>query len=52
KISIIINNNKYDGVFSSHFSSVPKDSLLILVGSTGYSIDFSVFKIFSSSALS
>jgi len=36
KISIIINNNKYDGVFSSHFSSVPKDFLLILVGSTGF----------------
>ena len=36
KISIIINNNKYDGIFSSHFSSVPKNSILFLVGSTGF----------------
>ena len=36
KISIFINNNKYDGLFSSHFSSVPKDSILFLVGSTGF----------------
>ena len=36
KISIIINKNKYDGLFSSHFSSVPKDSILFLVGSTGF----------------
>jgi hypothetical protein len=36
KISIIINNNKYDGIFSSHFSSVHKNSILFLVGSTGF----------------
>jgi hypothetical protein len=36
KISIFINNNEYDGIFSSHFSSVPKDSILFLVGSTGF----------------
>jgi len=36
KISIIINNNKYDGIYSSHFSSVPKNSILFLVGSTGF----------------
>ena len=36
KISIYINNNKYDGQFSSHFSSVPKNSLLFIVGSTGF----------------
>jgi len=35
-ISIFINNNEYDGIFSSHFSSVPKDSILFLVGSTGF----------------
>jgi len=36
KISIFINNNKYNGIFSSHFSSVPKNSILFLVGSTGF----------------
>ncbi|MHA2280611.1 MAG: SAM hydrolase/SAM-dependent halogenase family protein [Promethearchaeota archaeon] len=36
KISIFINNNKYEGIFTSHFSSVPKDSILFLVGSTGF----------------
>lgn len=36
EISIITNNNKYDGLFSSHFSSVPKNSILFLVGSTGF----------------
>ncbi len=36
KISIFINNNEYDGIFSSHFSSVPKDSILFLVGSIGF----------------
>ncbi|MBY8985857.1 MAG: SAM-dependent chlorinase/fluorinase, partial [Candidatus Lokiarchaeota archaeon] len=36
KISIYINNNKYDGQFSSLFSSVPKNSILFLVGSTGF----------------
>jgi S-adenosylmethionine hydrolase len=36
KISIFIEDNEYDGVFSSHFSSVPKDSIVILVGSTGF----------------
>ncbi|MBY8985823.1 MAG: SAM-dependent chlorinase/fluorinase [Candidatus Lokiarchaeota archaeon] len=36
KISIFINNNKYDGLFSSHFSSVPKNSILFIVGSTGF----------------
>ena len=36
KISILINSNKYQGIFSSHFSSVPKDSILFLVGSTGF----------------
>ncbi len=36
KISIFINDNKYEGIFSSHFSSVPKDSMLFLVGSTGF----------------
>jgi len=36
EISILINKNRYDGIFSSHFSGVPKDSLLFLVGSTGF----------------
>lgn len=36
KISIFINNNKYEGSFSSHFSGVHKDSILLLVGSTGF----------------
>ncbi|MFX0080307.1 MAG: S-adenosyl-l-methionine hydroxide adenosyltransferase family protein [Candidatus Hodarchaeota archaeon] len=36
KINIIVNDNKYEGVFTSHFSSVSIDSLLLLVGSTGY----------------
>ena len=36
EISIFINNNKYDGLFSSHFSSVHKNSILFLVGSTGF----------------
>ncbi len=36
KISIFINHNKYEGIFASHFSSVPKDSILFLVGSTGF----------------
>lgn len=36
KISILINNKKYEGIFSSHFSCVPKDSILFLVGSTGF----------------
>jgi len=36
KISIFINDNKYDGLFSPHFSGVPKDSILLLVGSTGF----------------
>ena len=36
EISIFINNNNYDGLFSSHFSGVPKDSILLLVGSTGF----------------
>jgi S-adenosylmethionine hydrolase len=36
KISIHINENRYNGIFSSHFSSVPKDSILFLVGSTGF----------------
>lgn len=36
KINLIINKNKYEGKFTSHFSSVPIDSLLFLVGSTGF----------------
>ncbi|MHA1931463.1 MAG: SAM hydrolase/SAM-dependent halogenase family protein, partial [Promethearchaeota archaeon] len=36
KISIFNNNNKYEGIFTSHFSIVPKDSILFLVGSTGF----------------
>ncbi|HEC40332.1 hypothetical protein LCGC14_0756220 [marine sediment metagenome] len=36
EISISVNNNKYDGLFSPHFSGVPKDSILLLVGSTGF----------------
>jgi len=36
KINLIINKNKYEGKFASHFSSVPIDSLLFIVGSTGF----------------
>lgn len=36
KINLIINNDKYEGKFTSHFSSVPIDSILFLVGSTGF----------------
>ena len=36
KISIIIKKKNYEGIFSSHFSGVPVDSLLFLVGSSGF----------------
>jgi len=36
EITLIINDEKYKGIFSTHFSSVPIDSLLLLVGSTGF----------------
>ena len=36
KISIIIKKRNYEGIFSSHFSSVSIDSLLFLVGSSGF----------------
>jgi len=35
EIQVIINEKKYKGIFSTHFSGVPIDSLLLLVGSTG-----------------
>jgi len=36
KIILVFNSNKYEGIFTSHFSSVRSDSLLFLVGSTGF----------------
>ncbi|MFW9939928.1 MAG: S-adenosyl-l-methionine hydroxide adenosyltransferase family protein [Candidatus Thorarchaeota archaeon] len=36
KIILLYNSNKYEGIFTSHFSSVHIDSLLFLVGSTGF----------------
>ncbi|MFX1301813.1 MAG: S-adenosyl-l-methionine hydroxide adenosyltransferase family protein [Promethearchaeota archaeon] len=36
KISIIIKQRNYKGIFSSHFSCVPVDSLLCLVGSSNF----------------
>ncbi|MHA2035276.1 MAG: SAM hydrolase/SAM-dependent halogenase family protein [Promethearchaeota archaeon] len=36
RISILIKGDEYDGIFTSYFSSVPKDSVLFLVGSTGF----------------
>jgi hypothetical protein len=36
KMNLIINDEKYDALFSTHFSGVPIDSLLFLVGSTGF----------------
>ena len=36
EITLIINDEKYKGIFSTHFSGVPIDSLLLLVGSTGF----------------
>ncbi|MFX1389238.1 MAG: S-adenosyl-l-methionine hydroxide adenosyltransferase family protein [Promethearchaeota archaeon] len=36
KISLIIKGNKYQATFTSHFSSVSANSILLLVGSTGF----------------
>jgi len=36
EITLFINDEKYKGIFSTHFSGVPIDSLLFLVGSTGF----------------
>jgi len=36
KIILFFNNKKYEGIFTSHFSNVHIDSLLFLVGSTGF----------------
>ncbi|MFW9821736.1 MAG: S-adenosyl-l-methionine hydroxide adenosyltransferase family protein [Candidatus Thorarchaeota archaeon] len=36
RISILINDKMYEGIFTSHFSNVPEDSILFLVGSTGF----------------
>lgn len=36
EISLIISDEKYEAIFSSHFSGVPIDSLLLLAGSTGF----------------
>ncbi|MFX1375369.1 MAG: S-adenosyl-l-methionine hydroxide adenosyltransferase family protein [Promethearchaeota archaeon] len=36
KIILIVNNVEHEGLFTSHFSNVPLDSLLFLVGSTGF----------------
>ncbi|MFX1387048.1 MAG: S-adenosyl-l-methionine hydroxide adenosyltransferase family protein [Promethearchaeota archaeon] len=36
EISVRIKENSYKGLFTSHFSNVPIESLLFLVGSTGF----------------
>lgn len=36
KIDVNIKNNIFEGLFTSHFSSVPIGSILFLVGSTGF----------------
>ncbi|MHA2131820.1 MAG: SAM hydrolase/SAM-dependent halogenase family protein [Promethearchaeota archaeon] len=36
KISLIHEKEIYEGIFSTHFSGVPLDSLLFLIGSTGF----------------
>ncbi|MFW9896821.1 MAG: S-adenosyl-l-methionine hydroxide adenosyltransferase family protein [Candidatus Thorarchaeota archaeon] len=36
KISMLINDITYEGIFSSHFSNVVEDMILFLVGSTGF----------------
>lgn len=36
KINVIIRGDKYEGLFTSHFSSVPIKSIIFLVGSTGF----------------
>ncbi len=36
KINMKIRGNNYEGIFTTHFSSIPIKSLLFLVGSTGF----------------
>ncbi|MFX1428000.1 MAG: SAM hydroxide adenosyltransferase, partial [Promethearchaeota archaeon] len=36
KIKLFIKQETFEGIFTSHFSGVPIDSLLFLVGSTGF----------------